>query len=77
MDAFWCITLSIVVIRMWWKHQPGQPWFPRKKKIAPVNFPPSKTPAELQRERDAEDLRKQGYTDDVIAIILPTISTGS
>ncbi len=76
MDAFWCITLSIFVIRMWWKHQPGEPWFTRKQRVKPVDFPPMRSPAELQRERDAEELRKQGYSDQVIATILPVINNG-
>lgn len=78
MDAFWCITLSVVLIRMWWKHQAGKPLINirHNKKVVTVSFPPSKTPAQLQRERDAEDLRKQGYSDEIIATILPVVTNG-
>lgn len=79
MEAFWCITLSIIVIRAWWKHQPDGPpvfKFKRKNKIQPVNFPPPKSQAELQRERDVADLKNQGYSDEVIATILPVINNG-
>ena len=31
---------------------------------------------EKQKERDAEHLRKQGYSDELIAVILPTINNG-
>lgn len=30
--------------------------------------------AEAQHQRDIVDLRKQGYTDELIAVILPTIN---
>lgn len=29
-----------------------------------------------QKQRDIEELRKQGYTDELIAVILPTIYNG-
>lgn len=29
-----------------------------------------------RRERDIADLRKQGYTDELIAVIIPTINNG-
>lgn len=31
---------------------------------------------EKQREKDIEDLRKQGFTDELIATIIPTINNG-
>lgn len=31
---------------------------------------------EKQKQRDIEDLRKQGYSEDIIAMILPTINNG-
>ncbi len=31
---------------------------------------------EKQKERDTERLRKEGYTDELIAVILPTINNG-
>ncbi len=83
MDAFFCITLSILVIRAWWKHRP----IPIQRK--PVKLPPTriqvvdetidqelkvKREAEIQREKDINELRKQGYTDEVITTILPVIN---
>lgn len=32
--------------------------------------------AEKERELEIEQLRKQGYTDELIAVILPTINNG-
>lgn len=31
---------------------------------------------EKQKQRDIEELRKQGYTDDIITMIIPTINNG-
>lgn len=74
MDAFWCITLSILILRFWWKHQAF-----KKTVKSPAPIPTlSKESGEdreqrLQRERDIADLKRQGYTDEVIAIILPQL----
>lgn len=32
--------------------------------------------AKRQRDKEVEELRKQGYTDELIAVILPTINNG-
>ena len=32
--------------------------------------------AEKEKEKEVERLRKQGYTDELIAVILPTINNG-
>lgn len=78
MDAFWCITLTIVVLRFWWKHQ-----FPKQKatpKFTPVSnaiklneIDRERLALERQHQQDIADLKRQGYTDEVIAVILPTI----
>lgn len=36
----------------------------------------AKKKAEREREQETERLRKQGYTDELIAVILPTINNG-
>ena len=36
----------------------------------------AKKKAEREREAEKERLRKQGYTDELIAVILPTINNG-
>lgn len=36
----------------------------------------AKKKAEKEREKEIEQLRKQGYTDELIAVILPTINNG-
>ena len=53
------------------------------RRPASVPKPVEKTPAQIrqekeekQREQDIKDLRKQGYTDELIAVILPTIRNG-
>ena len=36
----------------------------------------AKKKAEREREQETKRLRKQGYTDELIAVILPTINNG-
>jgi hypothetical protein len=81
MDAFWGITLSLLVLRWWYKNHHVE-----KPRVKPNLLP--KTPANVktqevlraqeqarqQRERDVEALRKQGYTDELIATILPVVN---
>ncbi len=82
-DAFWCITLSLVVLRWWWKnhHVPKA-----QRPIPPVQFTKPQTgvtqealrakeTAAKQRAKDEEALRKQGYTDELIATILPIVES--
>lgn len=81
MDAFFCITLSILVIR-WWlkahrevkeriiKHTPKQ-----QEVLEPFVFPDKlKMEVERRKAQDIAELKKQGYTDELIAVILPTIN---
>lgn len=88
MEAFWCITLSILVIRWYLKSsadsEPREPKYKKIKAEYPVAEPVVEDPevekarkaAEAQRERDIADLKKQGYTDELIAVIIPTINNG-
>lgn len=83
MNAFFGITLSLIVLRIWWKHRPLDGEKKKQNKpssggVIPVNYIEKEgTKAERERQKEAEDLRKQGYTDEVIAVILPTINGGS
>lgn len=90
-DAFWCITLGMIVLRLWWKSG----FRNRRKNIEedlksePVPIPEqvieingdlkeqqAQKKADKQREKDIADLKRQGYTDELIAVILPTINNG-
>ncbi len=84
MDAFWCITLSILVIRWYWnnhRREPRQESEPipetviTKELINADKSEKEKMEAEKQRQKDIADLKKQGYTDEIIAVILPTINS--
>lgn len=44
--------------------------------IPPDDAPISKLSEDKQREKDIADLKKQGYTDELIAVILPVINDG-
>jgi hypothetical protein len=79
-DTFWSITLSLIVLRWWWKRRARQP---REIKAAPRaatangeidQISLEKWEAERQRQRDIVDLKKRGYTDEVITTILPVIN---
>lgn len=62
MNAFWCIVLSILVIRHHLKHRNPKP--KKQDKIAQ---------SDPQTQRDIADLKRQGYSDELIAVILPTL----
>ena len=85
MDAFWCIVLSVIVLRWWWKrNRPEQEELPPE----PIKLDPelvkkfeedrkiTKIEMEVQdqKDRDIAELKKQGYSDELIAVILPTIN---
>lgn len=104
MELFWCIVLSTIVLRWWWKRNKPDLWEDDKKKEeikeAPsLNMEAAKemqkeakdkailaeAQAKLEREqrekqrqydRDVAQLKKQGYTDELIAVIMPTINNG-
>lgn len=90
MEAFWAITIIIVVVRLYWKHSTDT--LPREEKVEPpVTQAPTRVQddviadtkaeharkeIERQKEKEIAELKKQGYTDELIAIILPTINNG-
>ncbi len=82
MDAFWCITLSTILLRRWYKRN-----FKKEEIAIPPetigSFSPKYGDAEAekarkeiakQRKREEAYLRKQGFDDTLIAAILPTIN---
>ena len=81
-EAFLGITLSILVLRWWWK---GQKFKYRARTVEPVKqvvFPITDeesealdllAEAEARRQKDIADLKKQGYSDELITTILPVI----
>lgn len=104
MDAFWAITLSVIVISMFWKRErikKDDRGYEKKRiqdkirqaeeqavidKYTPIlaGKLTSAEKAEIdkekrlkkEREQEIERLRKQGYTDELIAVIIPTINNG-
>lgn len=74
MDYFFCITLSILVLRGWWKHN-----FPKITKTGVLADRKDKTQGfletETQREKDLERLRRDQDTE-LIATVLPVIKDG-
>lgn len=103
MDAFWCIVLSTIVLRWWWKKHKkymlgkeeveetveapkidmeAAEEMQKKSKDAEVLASAQKKLDDEAREKqrqydkDVAALRKEGYTDELIAVILPTINNG-
>lgn len=88
LEAFFCIVLSFWAISAFMKSLEKNK---RVRDNYKANHPPIKykevTPEELaeqlaseqarvERDKDVNELRKQGYTDELIAVILPTIRNG-
>jgi biopolymer transport protein ExbB/TolQ len=100
MDAFWGITLSVIVVSSYLKRRKikteDRRYDERKAtekterqkqqdvidKYTHIFAGPltaeekAEIKAEKEREKEIEQLRKQGYTDELIAVILPTINNG-
>lgn len=82
-EAFWCITLSTLILRWWWK---GQKFKYRSRMVNQAHtIPPSLTEEEIEaailleeaekrKRKDIADLKKQGYSDELITTILPIIN---
>lgn len=69
MDAFFSITIIVILVRWWWnKSHPLDDMPPQ------VNRKATKSREEKQREKDIRELRKQGYDDELITTILPVIN---
>lgn len=70
LDWFFCITLSILVLRHWWKHR--APRVRQVKYSAPATAKPVDT-EQLKRLEYEEELRKQGYSEELIIRTLTTL----
>lgn len=90
MDAFWGVTLSVIAISMFWKSQrkrsEGIQYDKEqqqlraqreREQIAKGIPPPMPTEEEIQRQKDIAELKKRGYDDELIAVVLPTINNGN
>lgn len=104
MDAFWCITLSVIVISIFWKRETirNKDRQSRKEKLnarieqekqqevirkytsifcGPLTEEEKRDEQiqkelEKRRKAETEKLKKEGYSDELIAVILPTINNG-
>lgn len=74
MNAFFGIILSVMVLRWWWKNNYAKPRKPRIPDVPTAPMVQPRSDAQRQRDKDAEELRKQGYSEELIATILPTIN---
>ena len=78
--GFCSIVLSIIVIRLWWKRNMAKELSIRLKPDKPVNHPfvgivdIQRKEVDTKRQKYIAELRKQGYTDELIAVILPVIN---
>lgn len=89
-EGFWAITIIMILAWKWYKanfpkdedEQPEYTVKPKTIKSFRAKDSPEAvvddedTAAERQRKQDIADLKKKGYSDEVIAVILPTINNG-
>lgn len=86
MEAFFCIVLGTWAISAFLKHldkkKPEQEYY-QTRDISAVNLTADEIDQEMarqkqqaERNKEAEELKKQGYSDELIAIIIPTINNG-
>lgn len=71
-NVFWCITLSTIVLVLFYKHLRNKA--AREKAWSKPEEKRSYTADQRQAEYD--ELKKKGYDDELIAVILPTINNG-
>lgn len=88
MEAFWGITLSILLLRAafkgeWLRRESTTRIVAKDDRFERLNdlanakpVPVTKSAEERRREKEVEELRKQGYDDELIAVIIPTINNG-
>lgn len=77
MDWFFCISLIILVLIFNAKNR--RPWpriFRPKVQLRQEDIWRPLSKADKQRQKDIEQLKRQGYTDEVIAMIIPVIYDG-
>lgn len=90
-EAFWAITIIVLLLRHWWKNEMKEEEFERESRLHEDAVRPLKKTGntiksfnnndvdkarkeiERQKKRDIAELKKQGYDDELIAVILPTI----
>lgn len=88
MDPFWCITLSVWAVSKFWKHErqkkKDRDIF-RERQARLNKVPMTEAEKEVikkqkaiqkQKEKDIADLRRQGFDEELIATIIPTINNG-
>jgi hypothetical protein len=87
MEAFWFFWLTLFVLSAFFKSERARkdreaiPEHRRntvrnRKAMPKREVKEVLSEAEKQRRRDIEDLRKQGFSDDIITMIIPTINNG-
>ena len=78
MNAFWFFTLTFLLLRFIWKRKSQEQQIakderPRVNNITVSEEEKQRRKVDKQKEKDIADLKKQGYSDELIAVILPTI----
>lgn len=72
MDAFWGITLSLLVIRAFWNRRNRE----RREADKRVRESVHKPLKDKETEKLKEELRKEGVAEELITVIIPTINNG-
>lgn len=80
MEAFW--TITIIMVTLWFKWRSYSTRIRQEQELEEAEreralqkaTEKTKQEVDKQLEADIKELKKQGYTDELIAVILPTIN---
>ena len=79
MDAFWAITLSVILIRKHLKgNKPltGEELMRKKQELRRNTIRNRKNPPKLSKA-EIEEIERREHADELITVVLPTIRDGS
>ena len=69
-DAFWCITLGLLILSAFWKHQ-------RAKGVVERNTVKAKWDRKRSRKEEQEEKEeREKEIAEIISVIIPTIDNG-
>lgn len=72
------LVLTTIVVRLWLKVVLRMNWwhkiFPEEELYQGIDEIKQQNQGDSKRQKEIADLKRQGYTDELIAVILPTIN---
>ena len=71
-DAFWCITLGLLILSAFWKHQRAKGVVERNRNTAKAKWDRKRSRKEEQEEKE----EREKEIAEIISVIIPTIDNG-